>query len=89
LEIYGIAVLSAMPEVAEAKSSLVFLDARPPHNPMVEGPKVTRKSLPVLQKKWEARVQPMLNDEVFAPRPGEPHCGWCDYSKAKGGPCKY
>lgn len=41
-----------------------------------------------LIEKWTKRVQPMLNDTVFAPRPGK-HCHWCNFAKSKEGPCKY
>lgn len=41
-----------------------------------------------IQKDWDRRVQPMFNDRRFAPRPNS-KCGWCPYSKAKGGPCKF
>lgn len=41
-----------------------------------------------LIKKWEKRVQPMLNDEIFAPRPGT-HCKWCFYAKSNNGNCKF
>jgi hypothetical protein len=48
----------------------------------------TRPELPKLIKVWETRAAPMLHDTSFVPRPGR-YCGWCAYSKAKGGPCKY
>lgn len=44
--------------------------------------------LPALQKAWEKRTKPMLNDTVFAPKPGN-HCRWCSFSKSKNGPCKF
>lgn len=86
LEIYSVLVLSADPKVQTVDSSLVFLDAPVNVNPEVTSPAVHRKDLVKLQKKWEGRVKPLLSDTVFAPRPGW-YCGWCDYSKEKGGPC--
>lgn len=47
-----------------------------------------RKELKSLQKFWEAKTKPMLNDTKFAPLPS-PSCRWCPYSKANGGPCQY
>lgn len=89
LEIYGVAVLCSRPTVGEVHPSLVFLDARPPHDPVVQRPPILRRMLEKLKKRWEGRIKPMLSDDTFAPRPGTPYCGWCDYSKQKGGPCPY
>ena len=38
--------------------------------------------------KWQGRVDTMRGDSMCAPRPGF-YCKWCDYSKAKGGPCEF
>ena len=88
LLIYGVATLCAFPEVQTASSELVFLDAKPPYNPVVKGPEVTRKKLPVLQRQLEGELQPLFSDTIFGPRPGW-YCDYCDYRKDVGGPCKY
>lgn len=38
--------------------------------------------------KWNRKVAPMFNDTMYAPRPG-PHCGRCDFSRSKGGKCRF
>jgi hypothetical protein len=47
-----------------------------------------RKALPLLQKKWTAKVVPMLADTRFAAKPGR-HCTWCGYGVSKGGTCEH
>lgn len=47
-----------------------------------------RSDLESLIKKWEAKVRPMLNDTIFAPKPGK-HCKYCFYAKSNNGPCKF
>jgi hypothetical protein len=88
LEIYNAAVLSANPLVEAVSASLVFLDVGPRFDPIVAGPTLYRAKLPAAQAKWTKRALPMLSDKVFAPRPGY-YCGFCDFSKGKGGPCKF
>lgn len=46
------------------------------------------KSFGEIRKEWEAKVVPMFKDKRFAPTPND-KCRWCDFSKAKGGPCKF
>lgn len=89
LELYGIGVIRQQPKVKEAASQLVFLDAPKGVDPVVSGPTVTRKTVEKLVEKWRKKIKPMLSDDVFAPRPSDFACRFCDYSKAKGGPCKY
>lgn len=38
--------------------------------------------------KWNAKVAPMFADTVFLPRPNA-KCGFCSFSKSKGGPCRF
>lgn len=83
LELYGAFVLSHHEDVTHVNARLLFIDhgkdvARSFH----------RDELGQLKKVWLKRVEPMLNDTVFPPRPGQA-CGWCPYSKSKGGPCEY
>jgi hypothetical protein len=37
---------------------------------------------------WEDKTRPMLNDTIFAPKPGNA-CRWCHWKKSNGGPCKF
>lgn len=41
-----------------------------------------------LKQKWEAKVQPMFSDTVFAPRPND-KCRFCHFSQSKTGLCKF
>jgi hypothetical protein len=89
LSLYATTVLSAYPVVEEVVSSLCFLEAGPAYNPIVSriDGNLKREDLKAAQKKWEKKVTPMFNDQVFAPKPGA--CRYCPYQKGKGGPCAY
>jgi len=86
LELYGAAGFCKYPTVQAVDAQLIYSDLGILH------PKVPMKfsvdELPLLQRAWEKRVRPMMNDRRFPPRPGY-YCRWCDFSKARGGPCKF
>lgn len=84
LELYGVAGLVTKPTAAKAYTSMVFID----HGKIVPSEVYLRKDLKKIQKKWEIRVKPMLNDTTFKPKPGVA-CRWCAFSKSKGGPCEW
>ena len=87
LELYGAGVLSAYPDVAEARTRLVFTD----HDQVAAPPReaaFARKDLPRLVSAWEGRVRPLLADTRFAPRPGW-YCRNCHFRKSNNGPCQY
>lgn len=86
LDLYGTAGLALMPTVSSATAQLLYSDIGQiyPETPTV----FPREKLESMQREWERRVRPMFADRRFAPRPGY-YCRWCDFSKAKGGPCKY
>lgn len=48
----------------------------------------TEKDIPRLKKTWEKAGSKMMNDTLFAPRPGD-YCRWCHYSQAKMKLCKF
>lgn len=48
----------------------------------------TKADEPKLIAKWEKKIEPMFTDTAFLPRPNE-KCRFCDFSKSKGGPCRY
>lgn len=48
----------------------------------------TREELEPIREDFNTRVHIMSNDDIMAPRPGF-YCRWCDYSKDKGGPCRF
>ena len=49
---------------------------------------VTAQSWSTLTALWDARVREMKNNTICAPKPSYA-CRWCDFSKDKGGPCKF
>lgn len=86
LELYQVAGLLGDPEANEVAAELAFVDQG---KILPEKPAIVKKAqLAKLQKKWEQRVKPMLNDTVFAPRPGN-HCRFCSFSSLRKGPCRY
>ena len=85
LELYALAGLLTVPVAKEVLAELAFTD----QGVTVEAKKaVPMADLPKLKKKWELKVKPMLNDTIFAPRPGNA-CRWCHFKKSNGGPCEY
>jgi PD-(D/E)XK nuclease superfamily protein len=87
LELYGAAGLARMPTVIEATARLLYSDlgmSFPTGHPM----RWRVDELPTLKATWNKRVKPMFNDTRFAPRPG-PQCRYCDFAKARNGPCMY
>jgi hypothetical protein len=85
---YQVATLITCPKVKEATADLVFLDARPPHDPVLDRAPLARPGLDGAIKKLTKKVIPMFNDTTFAPK-SQYACRWCDYSKGKGGPCPF
>jgi len=83
MELYALAGLLMFPKARQVWTRLWYLDHGEEETALF-----MRKDLPMLIRKWNARTKPMLSDERFAPRPGY-YCGWCPYSKEKGGPCKF
>lgn len=83
LGLYALSGFLKFPHVKTVYTHLWYLDS----GDHVEIPYAADQTK-VLQKGWEKKVQPMLNDTTFAPRPGNA-CRFCHFSKAKGGPCKY
>lgn len=46
------------------------------------------KTFDEIRREWEDKIVPMFKDKRFAPTPND-KCKWCNFSKAKGGPCKF
>ena len=85
---YQIAVLHCYPQ-AEATATMAFLDAPPKLTvPFKDIAPLKRSGLEKARKEWERKIEGMMADEDFSPRPGY-YCNWCPFSsKNKGGPCK-
>lgn len=83
LGLYALAGLLIFPKATKVETNLWYTDLGK------EDPKTfTRAQVPQLKAEWEERVQPMLTDTRFAPKPGN-YCSWCPHSRSKGGPCEY
>lgn len=94
MDLYAPAAFLHYPTAEEVDVELWYLDqprgdgkiSGGVSNPLVKT--YRRAQLPALQKKWRAKVIPILTDKRFVPNPGR-KCHWCDYSRAKGGECEY
>lgn len=52
-----------------------------------KGLEMTKEELKDVRADFSARIQIMEGDDIMSPRPGH-YCGWCAFSRYKGGPCK-
>lgn len=86
IELFALAGFRRFPNVTEVDTRLLYTDADPDDNEIQRVYKV--KELEAIQRDWTKRVVPMFKDRRFAPTPSG-KCGWCPYSKEKGGPCKF
>ena len=48
----------------------------------------TRDDMDDIENDWYERVDPMMNDTEFLPRPND-KCKWCHFRRDNGGPCQY
>lgn len=79
--LYGTSYLIKFPDAPRVKVEFAYTDLGE-----VSGMTVERKEVPAIQKDFNARVKAMREETRFAPKPSR-LCGWCSYSRAKGGPC--
>lgn len=86
IELFALAGFKRFPFVTEVDTRLWYTDAPAETNEIQRV--YTAKDLAAVQKDWTKRVVPMFKDKRFAPTPND-KCGWCPFSKAKGGPCKF
>lgn len=86
IELFALAGYRRFPFVTEVDTRLWYTDVDPAENEVQRV--YTPKELEAIQRDWNKRVIPMFKDRRFAPTPND-KCGWCPFSKAKGGPCKF
>jgi hypothetical protein len=86
LELYALAAMLIDEQCETATGELFFVDSG--EIIATKRGAYTRADIPELKKIWIKRTLPMLSDTMFAPRPGN-HCRWCNFSKAKGGSCRF
>jgi hypothetical protein len=84
-KLYALVGLRRWLGVQEVRVTTYYLEHKDvPAQRLVVKPTAEQK----LRDLWEQRIEVMTKDQVHAPRPNE-GCRWCDYSKAKGGPCQF
>lgn len=83
MDLYAVAAMIQIPVAKRVRTALWYVDQG-------KGEEETfpRTSLTKLKKSWEKKAAPMLADTKFKPTPSEA-CRRCEFSAAKGGPCKY
>lgn len=86
IELFGAVSLMRFPNWTEVDVRLWYTDQAPDDNEIQRV--YTRKEGEAIRKTWEKRALPMFKDKRWAPTPND-KCKWCDFAKAKGGPCKF
>ena len=82
-ELYSLMQFCENPEVEIVIGTHVYLDKK--ENRSNE---FTRDQVPALKAKWEEKVRPLYEDEVFPTNPSYA-CRWCEFSRYNGGPCRF
>lgn len=81
LEFYAVLGFEKYPEVDKVITDLVYLD-----DGSILSHTFIRAQMPALKQMWRARIEPFKKAIIFPPNPTA-LCGWCNFSKTKGGPC--
>jgi CRISPR/Cas system-associated exonuclease Cas4 (RecB family) len=84
LSLYALAGFIINHDIDVVRGALWYLDQGAPIVDQV----YTRNQMGELADAWEEKTRPMLNDTIFAPKPGNA-CRWCHWKKSNGGPCKF
>ena len=85
VELFSCAPFIKWPEVNHVTTRLWYLDQKDDNEVIRE---YTRDEFEGIKAGWESKIVAMFKDKRFAPTPND-KCRWCDYSKAKGGPCQF
>lgn len=83
VELFGLSVLCHFKPATRVTTRLVYFDAGSEQVDVVEA-----RDKEALIAKWTAKVRPMFAETSFMPRPND-RCRFCDFSKSKGGPCRF
>jgi hypothetical protein len=86
IELFGAVSLMRFPVWKEVDVRLWYTDI--PGNDNEIQRVYSRSEGALILKDWEKRVRPMFADKKFPPKPND-KCGWCPFSRSKGGPCKF
>lgn len=84
MSLFALGAMKMFPERKKFTTRLAFLDAPEP-NTFVSSD-FDRSEHDEIMEVWGRRVEPMLNDEEFAPKANQ-FCAWCHYRNGNGGPC--
>lgn len=84
LSLYAIGAFLMYDSIDKISSELWYLDQGKPQT----FAQYERSELPDMKEAWEQKTKAMLNDTMFAPKPGN-SCRWCHFRKENGGPCKF
>jgi CRISPR/Cas system-associated exonuclease Cas4 (RecB family) len=82
-ELYSIMQFCAHPEVETVVGMHVYVDKKENRSTTFK-----REQLPELKAKWEEKVRPLYEDEIFPANPSF-SCRFCEFSKSNGGPCRF
>lgn len=80
---FAVATVARFPHVTHVSTRLVYLDTG-----QEEFAEFSAAQVPSLKLGFEKRVAQMLGDTTFPARPND-KCKWCNFSKDKGGPCRF
>jgi RecB family exonuclease len=83
LELYAIMGFAKFPKVEVVEVQLWYLDSG-----TFQSHNYSTDQVDHLILQWRGRIEPYLKDETFRENPSR-LCGWCGFSKGKGGPCIY
>lgn len=84
LSLYALGGFSQYQSIDHISAEVWYLDQGKPQT----FAEYERAELPDIKDAWAAKTKAMLNDTMFAPRPGN-SCRWCHFRKANGGPCAF
>lgn len=82
--LYGMSALTLWQEYEKVTVTGVYFD----QGGQKYGETYERKRLTWMQDEWKRRLEHIENAKTHAPTPSY-LCKWCDFSKAKNGPCKF
>lgn len=82
-KLYAMAGIKAWMAETTIVTTYYLEDTAPPERLVVRD-----TAWPKLVMLWDDRFDRMARDKICAPKPGN-HCNWCDYARAKGGPCTF
>jgi hypothetical protein len=86
MELNALGMMCKIKPIKHVTSRMIYLDDTGNDIEDIDEFPATHKQR--LIDKWTAKVAPMFNDQVFAPRPND-KCKWCPLARSKGGKCAF